>query len=240
MSELSQYIHFHIGIGWTGVTFGAMAMACRVPDFFGLMGRFPKKVAGAIHILHGVFGFLFLVCCLFMPITANWIWPRYGTPKEIIYLISSMYIAIVLGIGCIRLRRFLSPAAVAVENNDMRQEFEQLPGASPEDGERKNDDSEQHQEEVQGQKSMTTRQVVLVALKYTHGLLMVYSWVMLLGAGQAFLENSRTKGFPYPPGPITDQLIGRCYARDLQFPDMPSWLLNLKCGLGVMCAEKSS
>ena len=83
------------------------------------------------------------------------------------------------------------------------------------------------------------RRGLLLVLKYAHGLIMVYSWVMLLGAGQAFLDNARTNGFPYPPGPLTDSLVGRCYARNLQSPDMPSWLLNLTCGLGVMCQDLS-
>lgn len=226
------YIHFHIGIGWTGVAFGAIAMALRVPDFFGLMRRIPGKVAGVIRFFHGLFGALFLVCCLFMPITANWIWPRYGTPVEIIYLIASMYVAIVLGLVSIRLYKFLSLVGKANEEAS--------------DG--LDDDNEEAQEQQINDETFLAsltpqtrcpRRGLTHFFKYAHALIMVYSWVMLLGAGQAFLQNSRTNGFPYPPGPLTDSLVGRCYGRDLQSSEMPGWLTNLTCGLGVMCADPS-
>jgi len=211
-------------------------MALRVPDFFCLMGRIPEKIASVIRILHGIFGALFLVCCLFMPVTANWIWPRYGTPTTIIYLIASMYIAIVLGLVCIRLYKFLShddetaqeKSADELVPDDEVLDGEEIPLASPPQTSRHCPRSISCQ-----------RRWLLLFLKYAHGLIMVYSWIMLLGAGQAFLENSRTKAFPYPPGPLTDSLVGRCYARNLQSSDMPGWLLNLTCGLGVMCEASS-
>jgi hypothetical protein len=232
---LSTYIHVHVGIGWTGVAFGALAMALRLPDFFCLMGRIPNKISQAMRILHCIFGGLFLLCCLFMPITANWIWPRYGTPMEIIYLIVSMYIAIIVGIVCIRVYKFLSPV----------QKTQEQTTEEPID-EAQEDQTVEDPPDQQSRCCPTSlgtircnRRVSLLLLKYAHGLIMVYSWVMLLGAGQAFLLNSRANGFPYPPGPITDSLVGRCYGRDLQSPEMPSWLLNLTCGLGVMCADPS-
>lgn len=212
---------------------GAMAWFLRLPDFFCFMKHIPKKVSRLIGIMHTIFGGLFLACCLFMPVTANWIWPRYGTPREIIYLISSMYISIVLGIVCIRVYKALKekeeePVEVAQVDEEPVDPVDEEnktaldpPGVAPL-GQRK-----------------TSRRRLLLGLKYAHSLFMVYSWVMLLGAGQAFVQNSRTNGFPYSPGPLTDSLVGRCYARDLQSPEMPGWLLNLTCGLGVMCADAS-
>ncbi|KAL3802090.1 hypothetical protein HJC23_010846 [Cyclotella cryptica] len=230
--SISTYIHFHIGIGWTGVAFGAMAMALRVPDFFALMNRLPTKVVAVIRFLHGIFGGMFLLCCLFMPITANWIWPRYGTPTEIIYLIVSMYVSIVLGILSIRLYRFLSVEEEVKERADANSELgAEVPIAHT-------------NEETPLQESTTTpirprRCLLLLCLKYAHAIFMVYSWVMLLGAGMAFLSNARVNGFPYPPGVITDSLVGRCYGRDLVSPETPGWLANLTCGFGVMCADTS-
>ncbi len=94
----SSYIQFHVAIGWSGVAFGLAAMALRIPDFLCLLQRVPRHLQLLIHYAHSILGGLFLMCTLFMPITANWIWPRYGTPSEIIYLIASMYISIVLGL----------------------------------------------------------------------------------------------------------------------------------------------
>jgi hypothetical protein len=241
----STYIHVHIGIGWTGVAFGALAMALRVPDFFGLMGRLPNKISQeVIRTLHCISGGLFLVCCLFMPVTANWIWPRFGTPMEIIYLIVSMYIAIVVGIVCIRVYKFLlSPHPVQHKTpQELQTNEESIVGEPLNDVVQGGivEDPPSQPSRCPSLKKTSGRQVWLLVLKYSHALIMVYSWVMLLGAGQAFLLNSRANGFPYPPGPITDSLVARCYARDLQSPEMPSWLLNLTCGLGVMCAESSS
>lgn len=239
--SLSTYIHVHVGIGWTGVAFGALAMALRLPDFFCLMERIPNKISRAIRILHYICGGLFLVCCLFMPITANWIWPRYGTPMEIIYLIVSMYIAIVVGIVCIRVYKFLSPVHKKTQEEQTTEEPIEEPPLDEEQDETVENPPDDHQQSrcPSSGRFRCSRRVVLLLLKYSHGLIMVYSWVMLLGAGQAFLSNSRTTGFPYPPGPLTDSLVGRCYGRDLQSPGMPSWLLNLTCGLGVMCADSS-
>lgn len=75
--------------------------------------------------------------------------------------------------------------------------------------------------------------------RYAHAILMIFSWVMLLGGGQAFLSNARQGSFPYPPGQLADSLVGRCYARDLTDAAAPSWLTSLHCGLGPICAESS-
>lgn len=238
--SLSTYIHVHVGIGWTGVAFGALAMALRLPDFFCLMERIPNKISRTIRILHYICGGFFLVCCLFMPITANWIWPRYGTPMEIIYLIVSMYIAIVMGIVCIRVYKVLSPTHKTQEQTTTEEPTTEEPfNEAQDDTVESPPDNQQSRFCPSLGKIRCSRRVLLLLLKYSHGLIMVYSWVMLLGAGQAFLLNSRTNGFPYPPGPITDALVGRCYGRSLQSPEMPSWLLNLTCGLGVMCTDAS-
>lgn len=77
-------------------------------------------------------------------------------------------------------------------------------------------------------------------LKYLHTLFMVYSWVMILGAGQAFSSNARTH-FPYTQDDgVTDSLVGRCYGRNLTYPTSPSWLTALQCGLGSFCAESTN
>lgn len=75
-------------------------------------------------------------------------------------------------------------------------------------------------------------------LKYLHGFFLLYSWAMLVGAGNAFTQNNRVGGFPYSQGmEIIDSLHGRCWGRDLQSPAAPPWLAALKCGDGPMCAE---
>ncbi len=105
---LNAYTNFHVGIGWTGVTFGFIALGLRICDFFNLMERLPMYYQKIIATGHTLFGGFYLLCCLFMPITANWIWPRFGTPKEIIYLITSMYLAIVGGISTLRIYKYIN------------------------------------------------------------------------------------------------------------------------------------
>jgi hypothetical protein len=84
------------------------------------------------------------------------------------------------------------------------------------------------------------KKYLYLALKYLHAMFMTYSLVMLLGAGQAFLSNSRMNQFPYPSDEIvTDSLIGRCYGRNLVEPSAPSWLTALTCGLTSYCQESS-
>lgn len=229
--SISTYIHFHIGIGWTGVACGAVAMALRIPDFFGLMDAVPAKLAVMIRFLHGLLGGAFLVFCLFMPITANWIWPRYGTPTEIIYLIISMYVAIVGGIASIRLHRILS--LKEKENGRAIVHSELGDEAQVENNE------ETPVQESRTLQMISSRCMLLFCLKYGHAIFMVYSWVMLLGAGMAFLSNARVNGFPYIPGTVTDSLVGRCYGRNLVMPETPGWLANLTCGFGVICVDKS-
>lgn len=81
-------------------------------------------------------------------------------------------------------------------------------------------------------------------LKVLHGMLFIYAFAMLLGAGQAFLSNARVHGFPYAnlPGDATvvDSLHARCYGRDLRDPSAPAWLDALSCGLGEVCAASVS
>jgi hypothetical protein len=79
-----------------------------------------------------------------------------------------------------------------------------------------------------------------VILKYIHSVLMIFSWVMLLGAGQAFLQNARVNGFPYEQSDaVTDSLVGRCYGRNLISPDVPQWLSNITCQFTSMCRKSS-
>jgi hypothetical protein len=229
----SSYIQFHVAIGWSGVAFGLSAMALRIPDFLCLLQRIPKQLQLVIHCAHGILGGLFLMCSLFMPITANWIWPRYGTPSEIIYLIASMYISIVLGMICIRMYIFKvdkyppktdSVGRAATQLNETNASVL----AQIENG-----------NDVAADQTMSSDKVMSrwILLKYLHAIFMIYSWVMLFGAGQAFLENSRTQGFPYPQGEVADSLVGRCYGRDLQPPNLEDWLRNMTCGFSVMCKK---
>ena len=87
------------------------------------------------------------------------------------------------------------------------------------------------------------KKIKYVWLKYLHAIFMIYSWVMLLGAGQAFLSNSRSKSFPYPKTSedmVTDSLVGRCFARNLISGEIaPTWLTDLKCGLTSFCQEST-
>ncbi len=77
-------------------------------------------------------------------------------------------------------------------------------------------------------------------MKYIHAILMTYSLVMLLGAGQAFLSNARINQFPYPDNSdVTDSLVGRCYGRNLIEPDTYAWLKNLTCGFTSYCQEST-
>ncbi len=228
----SSYIQFHIAIGWSGVAFGLAAMALRVPDFICLLHRIPNQPRLFIHYAHSILGGLFLICSVFMPITANWIWPRYGTPSAIIYLIASMYISIVLGLLSIRVYKFFldkhPPKADSVSRAAIQ--FNETTNASASSqieigGEALADQTIPHE----------TSWSWWILYKYSHAIFMIYSWVMLFGAGQAFLENSRTQGFPYPQGEVADSLVGRCYGRNLQPPNLEDWLRNMTCGFSVMC-----
>jgi len=240
---LSPYIHFHIGIGFTGVVFGGLALFIRAPDFLCCWQRFPSKIQSCLKIAHTLFGQLYLLCCLFMPITSNWIWPRYGTPYEVIFFIATMYIAIVLGILCIRTYKFLNTqqnqtqvVRINVGSASKRPEeaeaceYGNAPTLEGENNKEKNPVVETSETVATNYKH--------VWLKYLHSFFMIYSWVMLLGAGQAFLSNSRTKGFPYDPktdADTIDSLTGRCFGRDLRDSSAPSWLTHLSCGMREYC-----
>jgi hypothetical protein len=256
--NVSGFIQFHISIGWTGVAFGFLALALRVPDVLNRWWGAPPCMRRTMEMLHSLSGGVFIACSIFMPITANWIWPRFGTPKDVVWFITTMFLAMLLGIVCIRLRRFL-----LLSHSD-----EKLDSANTEEADRcasslqvGNDgglplavtdgalDSSDGNElsAGEGSSAMTVliaessnKKYIDLALKYFHALFMTYSLVMLLGAGQAFLANSRMNQFPYPPDEIvTDSLIGRCYGRNLVEPSAPSWLTELACGLTSFCQESS-
>ncbi len=72
-----------------------------------------------------------------------------------------------------------------------------------------------------------------------HGFFMFYAQIMLLGAGVAFSTNNRAE-FPYTRGDESDMLFGRCYGRDLRDPSGPTWLNDLACGYGLVCAISSA
>jgi len=227
---ISSFIHIHIGIGWTGVAFGGMALFLRAPDFLRFLQRLPAFIQAFISFWHTIFGGLYVLCCLFMPITANWIWPRYGTPYEIIILIVAMYLSLGVGFVCIRIYKYLNAKGNGeVRNNEIKA-------------------VECHQEIVEiGEESVAhnymepdVAQPKYIYIKYLHSILMVFSWVMLLGAGQAFLQNARVNGFPYKQDDqIVDSLVGRCYGRNLISADIPGWLRNLSCEYTSMCRVSS-
>ncbi len=206
-------------------------MALRVPDFLCLLQRIPERLRIFIHYGHSILGGLFLTCSLFMPITANWIWPRYGTPSDIIYLIASMYISIVLGMICIRMYK------LKVDSYPLRTDSVSCAAV------RLNETNASASSQIDNGDEAVTAQTIpqekswswWILFKYSHAILMIYSWVMLFGAGQAFLENSRTQGFPYPQGEVADSLVGRCYGRNLQPPNLEDWLRNMRCGFSAMC-----
>jgi hypothetical protein len=87
---------------------------------------------------------------------------------------------------------------------------------------------------------MAAKEKSYLFLKYCHSVLMIFSWVMLLGAGQAFLANARIHNFPYKQDDtVVDTLVGRCYGRNLISSDVPNWLKNLTCGITNMCQVSS-
>lgn len=173
-----------------------------------------------------------------MPITANWIWPRYGTPYEIIILIIAMYLSIVLGIISIRVYKYYN-----LEEDKQELKVQQS-DPSAERSYRSNIEIESSiapGDVTQGNVSLpspTSKKYVI--LKYIHSVFMIFSWVMLLGAGQAFLQNARVNGFPYEQSDtVTDSLVGRCYGRNLISPDVPEWLSNITCQFTSMCRKSS-
>lgn len=207
---VSGFIKFHISLGWTGVAFGFLAMVLRAPDLVSRWWRAPPCARRAMETLHTVSGMIFIACSIFMPITANWIWPRYGTPYDVVWFITTMFLAMLLGVACIRLRRYFLFM------------------------------SNEHGSSFETERIVESSKKEYLVLKYMHAIFMTYSLVMLLGAGQAFLANSRMNQFPYPPDEIvTDSLIGRCYGRNLVEPSAPSWLSILTCGLTSYCQESS-
>mmetsp|Transcript_15762 Transcript_15762/g.22498 ORF Transcript_15762/g.22498 Transcript_15762/m.22498 type:complete len:229 (+) Transcript_15762:77-763(+) len=223
----STYIQFHVAIGWTGVAFGLVAMALRIPDFLCILKRIPIKFRILIHYAHSICGGLFLICSLFMPISSNWIWPRYGTPHAIIFLIASMYISIVLGLISIRIYKFkVDNCSITGGHTTTRLNTSTCVSSGVEILDSVSTDLPNQQENSWSW---------WILFKYAHAIFLIYSWVMLFGAGQAFLSNSRTRGFPYPPGELTDSLVGRCYGRNLQPPNLEEWLRNLTCGFSAMC-----
>lgn len=279
---VSGFIQFHISIGWTGVAFGFFALALRAPDLLNRWWRAPPGMRRTMETMHSVSGGMFIICSVFMPITANWIWPRFGTPYEVVWFITSMFLAMLLGIACIRLRRYLlnrshvdeilasagpieadrtegvglslSAADGEVRSNEGKERSVGVAESSNNDDvglplSAAGGEIDSSKDNERDDRAGTSSGTVLIAkksnkkylaLKYLHAIFMTYSLVMLLGAGQAFLSNSRMNQFPYPRDEIvTDSLIGRCYGRNLAEPSSPSWLSTLACGLTSYCQESS-
>lgn len=233
---LSPYTRFHVGIGWTAVAFGVIAILLKVPDIIPI--PFSKRIRNVLA-WHSVFGGGFVTCAMFMPLTANWIWPRLGTPLEIIYLIASLYIGIVVGILLIRIFKYINrdlyaKSLLSEKKIQMNSPSEVQVVSANEEGKSVKDTLLQ-----KAKKLWNPYQDRHIWIKFLHGTVMIFSWVLMLGAGQAFLSNSRTN-FPYPANSsLTDSLYGRCYARNLNTTEAPSWLTALDCGYGVVCAEST-
>lgn len=259
---LPLFTQFHIALGFLGVTFGSLAILCRLPEVLLRGADLACRIVAQRHDgkekhgsgnnvtrssgllehlrrwdewgkrLHGALGMLYLFFCLFMPVTSNWIWPRMGTPYMVLFFIASMYLALALGIAAIRLYRWVNQEFIAKALLQRQERQRQCPPET----------SRQEGEEEEGQDwtagGATPRHVWL---KYLHGVLMIYSYVMLVGAGQAFTSNGRVQGFPYSQNDSsTDSLLGRCFGRDLTASSkVPTWLKDLACGMGAYCAESS-
>jgi len=96
--------------------------------------------------------------------------------------------------------------------------------------------------EAEGKANSTSTPLRHIWLKYVHGFLMFYSYVMILGAAGAFGSNARSHNFPYGHH-TTDQLYGRCFGRNLNDSaagySVPGWVAGLQCGTGVWCEESA-
>jgi hypothetical protein len=62
-----------------------------------------------------VFGQLFLAGYVAMPLTANWIWPRLGTPIPIVRLIIACFVSLFFGVVFIRVYLALNASVLAAE-----------------------------------------------------------------------------------------------------------------------------
>lgn len=209
-SPPSPHHQFHVSVGIAAIVFGFLALAVKAPVVLHALFRLsrfavqvdalaskiiPEALFAVGRLVHATFGRLFVLFSVFMPITANWILPRFGTPLLIVYLIILMYLSIAAGIAAITLYRFLNrerAAMMLLQSKHPRDLNDPLP-------------NERH-----------------VWLVYLHFAFMLIGLILILGAAQAFAENSRARGFPYNQG-VASTLTGRCYGRDLRDPDRP-WL----------------
>ena len=179
----------------------------------------------------------------------------------VIFFIATMFISMGFGIICIKLFRYLnreyfayalldelatgmkgtasSPTPVVVGSADGVGEGktwdhveQQLNGAA------NGDNTKQTVTHVSQQHDRPSLKYLW--LKYLHGFLMFYSFVMILGAAGAFGSNARVDGFPYNRGDETDMLYGRCYGRNLNDSSIPTWLTSLSCGKNAWCNVQSA
>jgi hypothetical protein len=70
LMQLPVFTQFHMAIGFTGVAFASLAILLRIPDFLCI--NVPPRLQPFVTNAHTLFGFGYLTCALFMPITANW------------------------------------------------------------------------------------------------------------------------------------------------------------------------
>lgn len=83
-TDIPAYTKFHVAIGFTAVAFAAIAFSTKVLTLCGFVERrIPSRLLAAMQIVHPIAGGGYVICAIFMPITANWIWPRLGTPTMV-------------------------------------------------------------------------------------------------------------------------------------------------------------
>lgn len=128
------YTIFHASLGYTIVCIGLTAIISRI------VIACAKTEAGREKwgLIHRISGRAWMMSTYLMPVTAIWVKPWDVEWDFVAFFIFSMYITLIAGFVCIKVREVI--------------------------------------------KGIRTRLI----LKDFHGILMIYSWVMLVGAGISF------------------------------------------------------
>ena len=125
-----------------------------------------------------------------------------------------MYIAIVLGILCIRTYKFLNTQqnqtqVVRINVGSASKRPEEAEACEYGNAPTLEGENNKEKNPIVETSEMVAINYKHVWLKYLHSFFMIYSWVM----------------------PLT----GRCFGRDLRDSSAPSWLTNLSCGMREYC-----
>ena len=240
-NDLPAFTRFHIMIGIFAISFAVIALALRIVLFF------KPKISRGINDFHVVFGWLYIIFAVFMPITSNFIWPRKGTPRSVVFFILSMFISMFLAIFSIKLYLYLNSMEIAKESVQLLLDKAFVTSTVGEidlDIEyHSEDNTETEMKECDKLSEPIVKLKIVnrtyIFLKYLHGILMFYSLLMILGAAGAFISRASSPSWPYQQGKDTDQLYGRCYGRNLNTTEIPEWLSNLPCGQGPWCSVSS-